>query len=215
MRLDLHVHTSYSAYGRWKYDAIGSPRRVINRARQVGLDCIAITDHDTVKGAIEAQEIAQDVDGIDVVPGIEVTSDEGHILGLNVSTPIPTGLSASETVEAIHDRGGLAVAAHPGRSSGVSPEADTGFDAIEAWNARTNRRNNATAERLADELGLPAIATSDAHHWKDVGRAYTVVEGTDALSGVEIGPVELVRGRLSKTAFCRLYAAKLLHNLLR
>ena len=212
MRMDLHVHTHHSAYGGWRYDAIGSPRQVLERARRVGLDCVAITDHDTVNGATEALEIARSMEGIDVIPGIEVSSRDGHVVALNVTTKIPSGMTAEDTAERIHERGGLAVAAHPTRSSGVTLDSGVEFDAVEAWNARSSRRENETAARIADERAIPVIASSDAHHWKDVGRAYTVIEGDDPLSGIVDGPVALYRGEMSTRASARLYASKVIHN---
>lgn len=214
MRVDLHIHTHYSEYAVWWVDAVGSPKQVIERAQDAGLDYIAITDHDTVAGAIEAQQIARDTKGVEVIPGLEISSADGHILGLNVTERIPAGLVADETIKAVHKQGGLAVAAHPGRSNGVSPKPGMEFDAIEGWNARSSRRQNEAAVRLAGELGIPVIAGSDAHHWKHVGQAHTVIEGSDPLAAIKAGTTQLVRGTMTTASRGHLYAAKLRHNLL-
>src|SRR5919109_1093988 len=105
-RADTHIHTCYS-------DGRGTVEEVLEWAsRKAALDVIAVTDHNTVAGALEAALLAPDY-GLEVIVGEEVTSREGHILGLFLKERVPPGLSGLETVAAIHDQGGLAVAAHP------------------------------------------------------------------------------------------------------
>lgn len=89
MKCDLHIHTSHS------YDSNSPPKEMV---RAAGIDCLAITDHGEVKGSAEAQQFAFSLP-ILIIPGIEVKSKEGDILGLNVKKIIPNGLSAKETIK--------------------------------------------------------------------------------------------------------------------
>src|SRR5690242_4156882 len=103
---DVHIHTSYS-------DGQPSVRDVLAYASNcTSLDVIAITDHDTIEGALEAAILAPTY-RIQVIVGEEITSRQGHILGLFLRERVPPALSAEETVDAIHAQGGLAIAAHP------------------------------------------------------------------------------------------------------
>lgn len=97
------MHTQYS------YDGLITPKELVYYAKKRGLDGVAITDHDTIEGALK---IARETNFL-IVPGIEISSSDGHIVGLNVSEAIQKGLSASETVDRIHDAGGIAIACHP------------------------------------------------------------------------------------------------------
>ncbi|MCL2687690.1 MAG: PHP domain-containing protein [Methanobrevibacter sp.] len=107
MKLDPHIHSIYSG------DAISEPQDIIKQAIAIGLDIIAISDHDTVKGSTLAIDIAKDMNDILVVPSIEITTNKGHILGFGLETLISPGLSPEETVEKIHDEGGIAIVPHP------------------------------------------------------------------------------------------------------
>jgi len=173
LRIDLHIHTIHSADSRITVD------EAIRRCRAAGLDGFAVTDHDTLGGVSEAVERRGD---LIVVPGVEVSARGAHILALDVSEPIPAGLSIAETVDLIHRQGAVAVIAHPYSVfktwvNGREIEAAK-FNAVETANAFQfpygwmQRRNAALAERL----GLPQTGGSDAHLPEMVGMAYTVVE---------------------------------------
>src|SRR3972149_8625567 len=97
-KVDLHVHTVYSR------DSLITPEDLVFYARKRGLTAVAVTDHDRVDGALK---IAKEADFL-IIPGIEVSSRNGHVLGLNVQESIPKGLSVDETVDRIHAAGGLA-----------------------------------------------------------------------------------------------------------
>jgi predicted metal-dependent phosphoesterase TrpH len=107
MKLDPHIHSIYSG------DARSRPEDIIKQAIAIGLDIIAISDHDSIKGSLLACEIAKNKKNILVVPSIEITTNQGHILGFGVKTIIEPNLSPEETIERIHDEGGLAIVPHP------------------------------------------------------------------------------------------------------
>jgi len=173
MKLDLHIHSRYSR------DASASPLDIVRRCKSVGMDGMAITDHNEIKGSLEAYAVAEAA-GVVIVRGVEVSAIEGHILALGVGELVPRGLPAKETVERIHAAGGIAVAAHPGRfPSGVGlKRANTmDFDAIEVLNGGSSRRSNSHAKAIAVGRGLPMTGGSDAHGIEDVGKAWTEVDG--------------------------------------
>ena len=127
LKVDLHVHTVYSS------DAFTTLKELVNYSKQRGLHGVAITDHDTIDGLQEFSRIA----GLLVIPGVEITTSQGHVLALNINTPFESGLSFAETIDHIHDAGGLAAAAHPTAFfKGISEEQlNQNFDAIEVINA--------------------------------------------------------------------------------
>jgi predicted metal-dependent phosphoesterase TrpH len=169
MRADLHIHSFHSK------DNHQTAQEIFKAAGSKGLGAIAITDHNTTVGAKEVMRLAPE--GLIVLPGIEITSADGHILALNVEQEIPRGLSVPETIDRIHAIGGIAVAAHPYRKwSGLKESMirKSSFDAIEAINGRNTKRNNLRVLDLALELELPMIAGSDAHKPGNIGAAVTV-----------------------------------------
>ncbi len=170
IKADLHVHTIYSN------DSVISPEDLVFYAKKCGLNAVAITDHNQVDSALN---IAKETD-FPIIPGIEISSMHGHILGLNVKDTIPKGLSSDETVDRIHKLGGIAVACHPFAlfKGGIGKYATVKFDAIETINASIFpfRRSTRKANDLADKLNLPRVAGTDAHYGPLVGWAHTVVE---------------------------------------
>jgi predicted metal-dependent phosphoesterase TrpH len=169
MRADLHIHSLHSK------DNHQTAQEIFKSAKSKGIGAIAITDHNTIIGAKEALRLAPE--DLIVLPGIEITSADGHILALNVEQEIPRDLSVPETIDRIHTIGGIAVAAHPYRTwSGLKESMirNSRFDAIEAINGRNTQKNNYRVQNLALELELPMIAGSDAHKPGNIGAAVTV-----------------------------------------
>jgi predicted metal-dependent phosphoesterase TrpH len=168
LKLDLHVHTCYS------HDAFTTLKQVVDFAKKRGLDGVAITDHNTVKGALKLK-----TRDIIVVPGIEVSTLNGHLLGLNVTTPIPAKLGIEETIRLIHEAGGIAVAPHPTTFYKSPPSRRvSSYDAIEVMNGASIPFPVFTylSKRFADGLGLPQTGGSDSHYAPEIGAAYTLVE---------------------------------------
>ncbi len=159
---------------------------VVARAVDLGLSVIAVTDHDSIDGAIEA---ASQVDGArcEVIIGEEVTTRQGHVLGLFLTHAVAAGLDVEETIDEIHAQGGLAIPAHPflrlGGARGVgSRGAGLPWDAVETENGSPGAwLANRQARR---ELGVWARAQtggSDAHIIEAVGSVVTVFPGRTAL----------------------------------
>ncbi|MBI4233504.1 MAG: PHP domain-containing protein [Chloroflexi bacterium] len=171
LRGDFHIHTRFSR------DSATSPQRLVARCLKVGLNCIAVTDHNTIRGAQEVAKLAP----FRVIIGSEVKSAAGEITGLFLKEEVPGGLSPLETVERIKAQGGLVSIPHPFdgiRRSVIRREALEEVlpraDIVEAFNARnTFKRANEMALRAAQEHGLLVTAVSDAHHVLELGRTYT------------------------------------------
>lgn len=184
---DLHIHTMYS------WDGTCSVSAVLKRAAEfTDLNVVAITDHDEIEGALEAMELAPSY-GIEVVPGCEISTADGHVLALFSHTRIPRGLSLVETVLRVGAQGGLCIAAHPTARGSFSIQADVLLKAlqdpdvsrilvgIETFNAGlVNGRSNLGAQELAQELPLSPVGGSDAHLLWMVGLAAAQFPGTTA-----------------------------------
>lgn len=173
LKIDLHVHTCYS------YDAITTLKEVVTYSKKQGLDGVAITDHNTLDGALKLTRKNELI----VVPGIEIETLQGHVLALNITTLIPPRLSPSETIQRIHEAGGIVVAPHLtaiGKAGlGLRPMSQaSNFDAIEVINSSAFPFFLSTyiSQKLAAQLDLPKTAGSDAHIPQTIGRAYTIID---------------------------------------
>ena len=166
------------------------PGGVDHRGQGKGLHGIAITDHNTCdaitylldKGLMRLDGAA--VDNFLVIPGVEVTTAEGHLLCIGATLPYLKGKPALEVCEMIHERGGLAIPPHPYdlfRAGIRFATLETlPVDALEVFNAATTlRRYNRYAFKYAQVRGLPMTAASDAHHAAAVGTAYTILNTED------------------------------------
>lgn len=180
MKIDLHAHSVYSRHPLWRNEAFGTPKQMIDFAIKMGLGGLAITDHDSIKGALEGLKYAKKLNDFLFVPGVEVTTKEGHVLALGVRENIPKKLSIQETIDRIHDLGGMAIAPHPYAGFRASSIKDAvrryKFDAVEVINGGTRIRAIRKAYRVAKELKLPMVAGSDSHYWKDIGKIYNIIE---------------------------------------
>jgi predicted metal-dependent phosphoesterase TrpH len=161
---------------------------MIEAAIRKGLGGMIITDHDSVAGGLVGRKVALRFKDFKVIPGAEVTSHSGHILAIGIENDVPKGLSVEETVEMIHDLGGIAVASHP-FSSRVRPslgEECLKTDGVEVFNSANRGDSNSRALSLARGHGRPGTAGSDAHWERVVGSAGIVCDD----------PVEdIIRGR--------------------
>ncbi len=172
MKFDLHVHTRYSE------DGEGSIKEYSKEAKRKGLSGFAVTDHNSTRALKEIREIK----GLILIPGIEVSTSRGHLIGLGIWEEIPRGLSPEETAERISELGGIVIVPHPERiGSGLSfkeiSEILGKIDGIEVFNARSSKRKNLRALEYARERGIPGTGGSDAHSPRQLGYGITEVKG--------------------------------------
>ena len=179
-RIDPHVHSFFSG------DGSSSPEALIASAKRRGLHGFALTDHNTCDGCRYLRdkgwirEDGEPVDGFLVIPGVEVSTAEGHLLCLGVW--LPNGLKgtpAAEVIPMVKAQGGVAIPAHPydrtraGIRESVLDELT--LDGLEIFNAATAlQKHNRSALEYARKRGLPMTAGSDAHHCGAIGQSYTV-----------------------------------------
>lgn len=167
MKVDFHIHSNFSL------DALSSPEEIVDAAIEKKIDCICITDHGKIQGATRAMKYGFDKN-ILVIPGIEILTRSGDILGINVKKIIPDGLTAEETIKEIRKQGGIAVIPHPfGWPVGSFKGGEREFlmaDAVEIFNASTFNFVNKKAVDLSKKMNLSFTAGSDAHRAKFVGR---------------------------------------------
>jgi predicted metal-dependent phosphoesterase TrpH len=178
LRLDLHVHTVRSYDGHTRIEDL--PKII----RAKGLDGLAVTEHNNFN------PLKFENDDVLIVPGIEISSLDGHVIGLGVHEVIPARLPADETIQRIHQQGGIAIIPHP-----YDPVCEcvklarlnNRPDAVETVNADALSFliSNWLARRDAEKLGLPQVGGSDSHIPQSIGDAYTVVEAAShSLEGV-------------------------------
>lgn len=190
LNIDLHCHSFFSG------DGVSSPEQLIAAARKKGLHGFAITDHNTCdcvsylldKGLMRAD--GRPVDDFLILPGVEVTTGDGHLLCIGTTLPNLKGTPAADVCKIIHEHGGLAIPPHPYDLFRAGIRQSTldliEIDALEVFNAATTlKRYNRQAFEYAQMRGLPMTAGSDAHHEAAIGTAYTIIKTTEfSLHGV-------------------------------
>jgi len=169
MLLDLHVHTNISFDSKIK---IGN---LLRKLKDIGLDGIAITDHNSYEAIPKAKEIAEKYD-VQVFRAIEISTRKGHILAYGIDEQPPYKHSVKETIEWVHDRDGIVVCAHP--FSLTSPSLGEEiyhqkFDALEV-NASCSQSANHASELAARLMNISLIGGSDAHYLNNVGLVTTL-----------------------------------------
>jgi predicted metal-dependent phosphoesterase TrpH len=187
-KADLHMHSTYS-------DGCATIQQILDHVQHnTDLDVIAITDHDVIEGALRARDLWEKGSyRFDFIVGEEITTKEGHLLGLFIEHRIPSGLSMERSIDLIHEQGGLAVIAHPlhrlfrhscQRSvmDRIHAAKDVWFDGVETWNASfcgiyANRHAMVVNRSV---YGLPELGNSDAHSLSAVGRGCTWFAGKTA-----------------------------------
>lgn len=169
-KVDLHSHTIYSR------DCLTHPEDAIRRAREIGLDRLAITEHNNLAGALRAKELDPEL----IIVGEEIKTTHGEIIAYFVSEEVPRGLSPEETIERLRDQGAVISVPHPLDSLRRSAMGRVNLltiidrvDALEVRNARCVRpEDNGAAAALAEERGMYLTAGSDAHSTGELGRCY-------------------------------------------
>jgi len=178
MKLDMHVHSTYSG------DSNGKPKDILKKAKAVGLDGLAIMDHNTLKGYRSIKDIDTP---LILVPGIEVSTQEGHVMAIGIQEEVGKQTTIAEAIDRINEQGAIAAAPHPYRYwSGMTEENlfSNKWTAIEGINGRSWHRKNVKAKKAAERMNLPIIGGSDAHRLKTVGKAYTIFDNIDSWEDV-------------------------------
>ncbi len=217
-RADLHMHTTMS-------DGHGTAQQMLDYAAQYcDLDVIAITDHDVLDASLWAVS-QQERYPFAIIPGMEVTSAEGHVVALWVTEPIPTKLSLAETVAAIHEQDGIAILAHPLEPT-VAPRTfwryfrhpevliNTGIDAIEVMSAGSfTPGSNWLAREVYRHIPLPMVGGSNAHMPASIGSGLTRFNGhtaADLCYSFEMGLTAAEGNPWQITTYLRLFTTSLL-----
>jgi predicted metal-dependent phosphoesterase TrpH len=182
MKIDLHIHSKYSGDSRME------PADILKTAEKAGLDGIAITDHNTIKGGLEAGKIKSD---IEVIVGSEIRTDRGEVIGYFLNTEIEKR-ELFEVIDAIKEQGGTVCIPHPFdlfRIYKLKPEEDVlkSVDCIEVLNSRCILgASNKKARILAEEHGLGMTAGSDAHTPSEIGTSGVVVDSPEEVGGKNV-----------------------------
>lgn len=176
MFLDLHVHTRYSP------DSLSSPEALLQEAKRKGLNGIAVTDHETIRGGLEVRDRNRDAD-FHVIVGSEIKTEAGDVIGLFLEREIRTR-RALDVIQEIHEQGGLALLPHPFRGRPPREDVVEAVDFLEVFNARLQPERNLQAQELAVRLGKPSVCGSDAHFSSDVGTCRLGLYGSDIRSAL-------------------------------
>jgi predicted metal-dependent phosphoesterase TrpH len=184
---DLHMHSRYS-------DGYQTVSQILAHVeRNTNLDVIAITDHNCIDGALLARDlIAKQQMRCQFIVGVEISTCEGHLLALNIEHIIPPDLSMADTIDSVHEQGGLAVVAHP--TSRWCPSASTRTlynlssdkvhapDGVEAVNASFAGvgSNNRVRKLNRSLFGWAELGGSDAHSQRAIGSGRTIFPGNTA-----------------------------------
>ncbi len=183
MKIDLHTHSYYS------HDAVSSPRDLIKSALEKGIDGIALTDHDTIKGWPEAIEAAKEF-GLILILGEEIRTQAGDIIGLFLAQEIKEK-DPFKAIQEIKKQGGLVIIPHPfDFLEGFKQDLDQHkeeINGIEVFNSQSLWGRNKKAIEFAQKNNLAMVAGSDAHYYKCVGNAYTIVDGAKTLDEFKTG----------------------------
>ena len=175
LRVDLHLHSHYSHDGR------SSLQQLIERARECRLDRLALTDHNTVEGALEFVRIAPEL----AIAGEEAKTLEGEVIGLFITSRIPPFLTPEEAMDLIHGMGGLTYIPHPLDRHRAHFRAERmvalagRIDIIETYNPWCDADANQAAARLAEDLATVVATGSDSHSADELGRSWMEMEEYD------------------------------------
>lgn len=210
MKGTFHIHTKYS------FDTLLSPANIVRHLKLLGFDFAAITDHDTIKGAVEASLISD----IPIIIGAEYFTDKGDIIGLFLTKEIETRES-NEVIAEIRKQGGVVVLPHPCREHKLDEELLSSVDIIEIFNSKCSSSENKQAEELALKYKKPGIAGSDAHFLNQIGLTEITLGNTkDIKSALSNGDFKITKTVRAKpyhrigTGSIRLYKVILMQNLI-
>ena len=198
LQYDLHVHSRYSP------DGTLDVRDIVRVARRRGLDGIAITDHDTVRGGLEARKLKPQ--GIEVICGCEVNTDRGDVIGLFLTEEV-RARDHLAVIEEIRAQGGIVIVPHPfdsvrGSAFWLTDQDAARIDGVEVVNARCIfSRSNEAADRYAGRHARAKVGGSDAHFGAEIGNAGTLIEEGFNLRDALLQRHTMPFGRISSPIF--------------
>jgi len=179
MRFDLHIHSNYSSDSGLTIDDI------LKQAVKKGLDGIAICDHNTVAGSLQARERSRELSlPLLVIPAVEVSTTKGHLLVLGIRENIQPNLTPEETIRIAHEKGGVVIAAHPFKIRSIGSVDGLEVDAIETFNSRCIFGENTKAKEMAHALGKPETGGSDSHVLATIGLGFTEIDAEPDVGSV-------------------------------
>ncbi|HHW05706.1 MAG TPA: PHP domain-containing protein [Methanothermobacter sp.] len=189
MIIDPHIHSIYSG------DATGTPNQILKKAISIGLNAIAIADHDTIQGSKIAEKEAKNFKNIIVIPAMEISTSKGHIVALGIQDEIKKGVTPHEAIDKIHEQAAVAIIPHPFvryREGLFVKIQNLNADAIETLNSRyIFGYSNWRAEKFAKKKNLPMIGSSDAHFVAAIGSCFTQIDSEpdtdDILNAIKKG----------------------------
>lgn len=166
-RYSLHIHSKYS------FDSLMEPKKILLLAKKRGIECISITDHNTMK-AYKNRDWMK-VPNVEVIPGMEINTNMGDLVALQIQEEIKSR-NFEEVIDEIHSQGGIAILPHPYKGHKNVSDIAKKVDAIEIWNGHCNPNLNQKALELALLLGKPQVVGSDAHTYSEIGNAVMVCD---------------------------------------
>lgn len=188
MKFDLHAHSTYSP------DGSLSPKELVRIAQLKGLSGIAVTDHNTIKGALEARK--HETESFKVIVGAEIRTTRGDLIGLFLTEEVHSR-DFHKVVAEIREQDGLSIIPHPFdrfRDSAMNPTEEEAkiVDGLEVFNSRCIlKRCNEDALRLAQKIGSGMTAGSDAHFEGEIGNAGVLTNSDDLKSAIIKGQVSI------------------------
>ena len=176
LKYDLHIHSKYS------YDSLTEPKTIVQMAIKRGMNGIAVTDHETIKGGLKTKTL--ETKDFEVIVGCERCSDRGDVIGLYLNEEIKA-IEPLEVIDEIKAQGGIVIIPHPFddmRSSAFHPtyKCVKSIDAIEGFNARcVYQKYNAFAVEYAKMYDVNLVGCSDAHCANEIGNGWTEIDDSD------------------------------------
>lgn len=198
MKFELHCHSWFSKGSKIPTEGLSSPEEIAQVLKKKGFGGFAITDHDSIVSWKGAEKEAKKLD-ILFIPSLEISTNSGHLIGLGISEYVKPRMDLFETIDEIHDQGGLAIAPHPFdiRGEGIGNDFKHA-DAVEIFNSlNLTRVDNIIALKRAKKQGISAVGGSDAHSKYMLGMTTNEVNADNIdifLKKVKKGEVE-VRGK--------------------
>ncbi len=192
MIVDLHIHSKYSP------DSTVEPKTILKVAKERGLQGVAVTDHNTIRGGLETLKINNDPRFL-VIVGSEIeTDDKEDIIGLFLTKEIQS-TRTKEVIKEIKEQGGIVLWAHPYREGKnlLPSNLIKSVDVIEGFNAKTYESQNLSAQQLAERYHKPVVGASDAHSASEIGNAATMVN----CSNIEAIKDSIIKGKTQIIGF--------------